>query len=105
MPSKTKSPTSGCCCLGVRCPCPKGKVCPSMKRDVNRIRQYILQNKLTDEEASKYRSSLYSEKRKSKKKSVRKSKKSVRKSKKKSVRKSKKKSVRKSKKTKKSVRK
>lgn len=67
----SKRSTSSCCCLGVRCKCPKGKVCPSAKRDINRIIAYEKANNLTDEEVSKYRSSL----RKSAKKSRRKSKK------------------------------
>lgn len=77
MSSKTRKPTSGCCCLGVRCRCPPGKVCPSMKRDINHIREYIAQNNLNDEQASQYRRSLFKKSaRKSKKKSARKSRKS-----------------------------
>jgi hypothetical protein len=72
--------SSSCCCIGVRCKCPKGKVCPTRKLDINEIQKYVTANKLSDEERSKYISSLM--KSIKKKKSARKSKKSARKSKK-----------------------
>ena len=33
-----RKPTSKCCCIGVRCICPNGKVCPSKNRDVSLLR-------------------------------------------------------------------
>lgn len=65
--------SSSCCCLGVRCKCPKGKVCPSAKRDINRIMAYEKANNLTDEEISKYRASLRKSAKKSRRKSAKKS--------------------------------
>ena len=68
-----KLSTSSCCCLGVKCMCPKGKVCPSAKRDINRIMAYEKANNLTPEEVSKYRSSLRKSPKKSRRKSPKKS--------------------------------
>jgi hypothetical protein len=86
MPLKSpKQPTSGCCCLGVKCKCPRGKVCPSRKRDKNVIKKYIAQNKLTEEQKDQYISSLYKSMKKTKKstkKSAKKPKKSAKKPKK-----------------------
>lgn len=71
---KTRSPTSGCCCIGVKCPCPPGKVCASIKRDKNRVHQYIIDNNLTEEESEKYVKSIYKKKKyAAKKKSAKKS--------------------------------
>lgn len=33
-----KRPTSRCCCIGVRCKCPKGKICPSKKNDKSNLK-------------------------------------------------------------------
>lgn len=91
MSTKPKK-TSQCCCLGVKCRCPEGKVCSSLKHDVNRVREYVKQNNLTEEEEREYRKMLWKthpikrkhSKRKSpiKKKSASKKRKSKRKSKK-----------------------
>jgi hypothetical protein len=74
-----KSPTSKSCCLGVKSKCPPGKVCPSLKRDKNRIQAYIKENKLNDEQRREYIRSIYksAKKKSGKKKSAKKSRKSA----------------------------
>ncbi len=38
-----RKPTSKCCCIGVKCICPNGKVCPSKNRDVSLLRLSVEQ--------------------------------------------------------------
>jgi hypothetical protein len=33
--SPKRAATSRCCCIGVKCPCPSGKVCPTKSKDKN----------------------------------------------------------------------
>lgn len=96
MAKKARSPTSGCCCIGVKCPCPPGKVCASLKRDKKRIHQYIIDHNLTEEESEKYVKSIYKDARLAKKKKSAAKKKSAKKSGKKKSVKNKKKSAKKS---------